>query len=59
MIWGELPGGFTTGEDSVQPVSISSIDICDEASCESSWVDAIGPAVEEFLPSGFTWLLES
>ncbi len=38
----------------MQPVSISSIDICDEASCESSWVDAIEPAVEEFLPFGFT-----
>ncbi len=44
MVWGEILSGFTTGEDSVQPVSVS---------YESSWVDAVGSAVEEFLPSGF------
>lgn len=53
MAWGEIPGGFTTAEDSVQPVSVSSTDICDEASCKSSSVDAVGPTVEKFLPSGF------
>lgn len=53
MVWGQLPGGFTTGEESGQPVSASSIDTCSEASCESSWVDDIGPVVEAFLPSGF------
>ncbi len=53
MVWWKIPAGFPTGDDSLQPVSVPSIDIHDEASCESSWADAVGPAVEELLPSVF------
>ena len=37
----------------MHPLSVSSIDISGETACESSWVDALGPAVEEFIPFGF------
>ena len=58
MIWRRILGGFITEKNSVQSVSISSTDIYDEASCESSLMDAVEPAVEDFLSSRFTWLLE-
>lgn len=58
MIWEKLSDEFITEENSVQSVSILFIDICDETSCESSWVNAIELVVEEFLSSEFTWLLK-
>ena len=37
----------------MQVVLASSIDIREKASCESPWVDTVGPAVEKLLLSRF------
>ncbi len=55
MVWWEIPGGFITRDDSLQPVSVSFVDICDETSWEFSWMNAVEPAVEELLSSVFAW----
>ncbi len=47
MVWEEISSKFIMGENLVQSILVSFTNICDEASCEFSIVNAIELVVEE------------